>query len=164
MTKRDFFVILIKCLGLFVLADFMLNNFPFSVSYSQDNAYIVVVQMAIVLIYLGIIINAPKVVSALRLTRGIDIDTISIDGTSIKNFVQMALILIGTYLFLYNFIDLIINSAWFLVDKIENKIGPNQALWHPNPIFFSSIVKSIIGFLVMSKSGWLSNLLHKDKD
>ena len=113
MTKRDFFILFIKVIGLFLLLSNVFSAFPALVMYS--NLYgeweTVLLSVSVALIIIGFFVllvqHADKVVSWLNLTKGFDDDRIEFGNISKQHIIRLASMLLGGYLIVSSIPNLI---------------------------------------------------------
>jgi hypothetical protein len=164
MTKNDFFVFLLKGIGFFALSSYVLNNLAFLFSLSQQDLMLVVVQLAVILIYIGIILNASKIVSFLNLAKDIETEFISFNNVSGSELVKLGLLIVGTYLLINNVTDVLVHLAAVLIEKTQNQFGSADMSYYTSyPNLIQSSIKSIVGLVVVTQSKGIANLLHTDK-
>lgn len=105
MTKRDFFRIIIKIFGLYSLILTLFNVLPTSIGYITDFElttllWIFGVTVIILLVFTFLIFNTDKIINLLKLDKGFDDERIELGNFNNKKILQLALILIGGFLFL----------------------------------------------------------------
>jgi hypothetical protein len=107
--------------------------------------------------------KASFLVKKFKLTKDFETDFISLGEINGTSLLQLGLMIIGVYLLVGNIADLLINASHYLGDLARDKVNSgNMEEFHPSPQFLNSLIKSKIGLLILKKSKWISNLLHKD--
>lgn len=108
MTKRDFFIIIIKLFGLYALITTVFGIAPSIIAISQIGfdastciyALISITLLSLLLIY--ILNQSDKIVTFLKLEKGFDSDYIKIESLDKKSIIQLGLIIIGGIVFIEN--------------------------------------------------------------
>lgn len=164
MTKHDFFVLMLKAIGFYALCYFFLMNFPFIFSMSAENWHFIAIQFAVILVYLGIIMSASRIVKLLALEKGIETSFISFKNMNGSTLLQIGLIVVGAYLVVNNIAEILVNGLTFIADKTRNKIASGDfSDYDTTPQLMQSIVKTILGLLVLTQARRLSNLLYSQE-
>lgn len=108
MTKRDFFIVLLKIFGLYWLSNILFTFLPSSISVIQYGLDITSTLWLIfnVVLYLGLtylfLVKADKLSNFLKLEKGFDEERIDFGQLKLMALIKFAVILIGGYLFLFN--------------------------------------------------------------
>jgi len=120
MTKRDFFIIVIRLFGLYALIISVFSILPSSISFlsytGRIDGYTILLTIVSILIPFGIMIlllfKANNLVSFLKLDKGFDDEKIYLENLSSESILRLGLIVIGGFLILDNI-------AWFLNSTLE---------------------------------------------
>jgi len=164
MTKKDFFILLIKSIGLYSLLLGLVQNIPFIFSVQDLSWSYLTLQIGLLLAYLGIIMSAARIASFLRLNNDIETEFISFKYINGTTLFQLGIIIVGAYLFVQNIAEVLINFMYFLADKAENKIvSGNIDEFYTTHNFLQALIISVLALLLLTRSAWLAKLLHKDQ-
>ena len=113
MTKRDFFTVAIRLIGVFLLFNLLIATFTNIVAtapmlnsiYSLSGIALFLVFGAGIFAYaivLSMIFAAPKLSDVLRLDRGFDSDSIDTTSLDARALLEAGIFLLGGWLFFYN--------------------------------------------------------------
>ena len=101
MTKRDFFIVIVKLFGLFSLVSSLFSGLPTNISWALMDLdvtmafWIIITFIVIVGLFVLLVFKSDNVVTLLRLDRGFDDDRIELGNLDSKNIVKVAVIIIG---------------------------------------------------------------------
>ncbi|RAV28689.1 hypothetical protein [Sinomicrobium soli] len=121
MTKRDFFKIIIKLLGLYFAVSAVFSDIPTYLSYFTQSSHPAVFLWAIgtilvvILIFIALVFLSDKIVTLLRLDKGFDEDRIQFENFNEANLVKLAILILGGILWIDTFPGFITDC--FLVFK-----------------------------------------------
>lgn len=167
MTKKDFFILVIKLLGLFFLIQtcfiFIPQNAMFFLGFESfwDQAlYSIGLFIVIVGIFLAVIYNAEYIVKLLKLESGFDDDRIHFDKLSQKTLVGMSSMILGGYLAVTEFPDFIRISMNVL--RIENTYVPNPGI--EDFAWLASIIRLFLGLFLVTNYQLIQKLLVKESE
>ncbi len=108
MTKRDFFILLVKIFGLYSIIKTLFSVIPSSFSYLQINndistslwiIFITAVTVGLTVVFL---FKTDKIVKLLKLERGFDEDRIDFGGLKPTDIIKLGTFIIGGFLVLDN--------------------------------------------------------------
>lgn len=108
MTKRDFFILVIKLFGLFSLVTSLFsvlpNNISFALMYMDafSLAWIAVAVFVVIGLFVLLVLRPDKVVSLLRLDKGFDDDRIEVGNLKSSDILKLGIFIIGGLLILDN--------------------------------------------------------------
>src|SRR5690554_4793951 len=101
MTKRDFFILLIKVFGLFTLITSVFSGIPSSVTLALMGVdfvsilWIMLAATAVGGLFVVLVFKADRVVQVLRLDRGFDDDRIELGNLKPADVVRIAAFIFG---------------------------------------------------------------------
>ncbi|GAB5557455.1 MAG: hypothetical protein SchgKO_16680 [Schleiferiaceae bacterium] len=169
MTKRDFLVLFIKIIGIYLTLQAIVN-YAMSLAvivdasyYSDTLLYVGINGMAIVLFALPIFFAGP-LVDRLNLTKGLDSEKIEFHGLKATDILQVGIILLGGFLLVEKTLDLFRQSlTWIYMDI--NALGPQQSNWYP---MGWSFLQALVGFLLLTNfraiARWIWKQGEKNKN
>ena len=109
MTKRDFFIISLKIIGIYFLIDSIIY-LPQSISYLLDIGNFSTIYLPIIItvlseilligLYLGLIFNAPTIVDFLKLSKGFQEDYIYLEKLNVAGIAKVSLAILGLAIFI----------------------------------------------------------------
>jgi hypothetical protein len=108
MTKRDFFILIIKVFGLFSVVTSLFSVLPSNISFAMMDIdtlsilWIFVTIVVVVGLFIVLIFKADKVVRLLKLDKGFDDDKIEIGSLKATNIIKLGTFIIGGFLVLHN--------------------------------------------------------------
>ncbi len=165
MTKRDFFIIVIRLFGLYSLILSVFSILPSNISMLSyggriDSFSLGLMTLSLVVAFglmILLLFRADKVVSFLKLDKGFDEERISLDTLNSESILKLGLTIIGGFLILDNI-------AWFLeytLQAFKTDLAGNR-LENPYKIsWFISGVNLVIGILLITNLKSLSEGLNK---
>jgi hypothetical protein len=165
MTKRDFFIIIIRLFGLYSLIlslfTFIPNSFP--IAFYDIDIISMIWIIGATLITLGIFVllvfKSDKVVQILKLDKGFDDDRIEFSNFNQKNIVMLSSILIGGFLIIDNISDFLSHIIFFFkADLIGTEYNNLSYLQ-----WTISGVNIIIGYLLITNHNSIAKLLRIEK-
>ena len=165
MTKRDFFILLIKIFGLQALIVSLFSILPTTISYTSfdgglETASIVIISLGvIVLLYVLLFHYSEKVVDWLKLDKGYEDDRIDLKNFSSTNIIRLACLLLGGYLVIHN-IPTILNLLFFIIkydqEGLEFGVSNNLELG-------IGVLNLVIGYLLVTNHIFISKILEGKK-
>lgn len=164
MTKRDFFIIIIKLFGLYSLIlslfSFIPNSFPIAF-YDFDTISIIWLIVA-TLISLGLLVllifKSDKIVHLLKLDKGFDDDKIELGNFDQKKIVMLSSILIGGFLIIDNISDFLSHTIFFFKADITGMEYNNLSYLK----WTISGLNIVIGYLLITNHKSISKLLRTE--
>ncbi|GAB1858363.1 hypothetical protein MHTCC0001_32000 [Flavobacteriaceae bacterium MHTCC 0001] len=172
MTKRDFFIALIRVFGLFSIITSIFAFLPSITSYiitygddfltsSMPMLFVAIGSMLIVIgLFVLLIFKSDKIVSLLKLDKGFDGDTIDFGSLTSTNIIQIGTFVIGGLL-LVNHTPVLLSHIFFMFkDEIA---GLEQGVDNTFTILLSGI-KVIVGFLLLTNYKLVAYKLKSKKE
>lgn len=165
MTKKDFFILLVKIFGLFSVVTNLFSVLPSSISFvSMDFGvfgifWIIFVITLVISLFILLIYKSDKVVSLLKLEKGFDDDRIDFGNLKSTDIIKIGTFIIGG-LVIINTIPIFLNHTLFAFK--ENIVGET---YNPNDKFdwLMSCFKLIIGYLLITNLEFVAKLFTKEK-
>lgn len=159
MTKRDFFILLIKVFGLYSVVITLFSvpgHLPFVMGI---DTYVIILIAVTVLVAIGLfvvlIFKSDKIVTLLKLDRGFDEDKIELGNLKPSNIIKMATFIIGGLLILDNLPSFLIYSFFAFRSHMTGIASgtPDKFSW------IISGLNLIIGFLLLTNYNFVANKL-----
>ena len=165
MTKRDFFIIIIRLFGLYSLIlslfTFIPNSFPIAF-YDIDTISMIWIIGATLItlgIFLLLIFKSDKLVQILKLDKGFDDDKIEFGNFDQKNIIMLSSILIGGFLIIDNISGFLSQIIFFFkADLIGTEYNNLSYLQ-----WTISGLNIIIGYLLITNHKSIAKLLRTEK-
>lgn len=164
MTKRDFFILIIKLFGLYSLVTALFQVLPLNLSFlAHDHSLLMVSSVAVtMLLVIGLftllILKSDKVVSFLKLERGFDGDKFHLGSLTASEIVKISCVVIGGFLIIDN-LPLFINQVVILF-----KTDLQTMNFQPNSKFTLFIygLNLLLGYLLLTQLNTIVRLLRID--
>jgi len=124
MTKRDFFMLILKLFGLFALIKTLFEFIPLMIIYPDPRAlynYIATTIIAIVL-FLILIFKSGQIMRLLKLDRGLDDELMGFGNITSVDMVKIGAIIIGGVLIVQN-IPQFLNQCYNALSTDANEMG-----------------------------------------
>jgi len=165
MTKRDFFVLIIKLFGLYWLVMTFFTQIPSTISYIAIDSswtfliYTIAIYAFILSIFIFLIFQSEKIVKLLQLERGFDDERIDLGKADNTQIAKVGVFIIGGILFVKN-------AGYLIHDTI------NAFYWDINGLeidedyktnWFLSAINIAIGLILITNYHNISNLLNRKK-
>lgn len=166
MTKKDFFILIIKLFGLYSLVTYVFSILPNNMSFllvdPEPRALIGLGSILVIVcvIYGLLISNAHRIVSLLGLERGFDNQRIELSSIRSFDLVKIGIFLIGALIIAQNIPYFLGHTFFAFKDEATGKdyssIGNFQWL--------TNLGNVILGYLIMTHYQWLAKVLYSSKD
>lgn len=166
MNKRDFYVTAVKLIGvyLFVYSAYELIGFGAFVAQPwPDYQFVYSIFYALyslfpILLSLLIINKAPAIVRMLRVVDSEPDANVSLGKWDSKAIAELAIVLLGGYLILFNLVPFIGACIAYFSDLVSIKYpyNPNaiEVMYTDRYDFISSAVSIFIGYLILTNVRW----------
>ncbi|UII22240.1 hypothetical protein [Fulvivirga ligni] len=108
MTKKDFFILVIKILGLYLLIATLFSGMPSAMSMAfvepgaENIFWIILIVGLIIGLFLLLIFKADHLVRLLQLDKGFDDERINLGSLNAEDIVKISLFLIGGFMIVKN--------------------------------------------------------------
>lgn len=175
MTKRDFFILIIKIFGLYSIITSLFSVLPNNISFVIQNIEIIGIiwLLATALIIIGLfyllLSKADKISELLKLENGFDEDRIDFNGLKSLDIIKFVVLIIGGLLFVENIPTFLSHTLFAFKSSIPqgfDQAYENQGLLKYNRLedyvyWISSAFNLIIGYLLIANFKKISNYLNK---
>lgn len=164
MTKRDFFIVILRIIALFFLANTIFYVLPQQVMFlffRFNIAWIVWIFFLLLLLftlYWALVFKSDKIINFLGFNRGFDDDKIDFAHFSSLNIIKLAILFIGGFLFINNLPTFLINTYFAFKSSISQ--GAEQAVYNTNLIKYTHL-QDYIGWGVSAFNLLVSYLMLK---
>lgn len=175
MTKRDFFILIIKIFGLYSIITSLFSVLPNNISFVIQNIEIIGIiwLLATALIIIGLfyllLSKADKISKLLKLENGFDEDRIDFNGLKSLDIIKFVVLIIGGLLFVENIPTFLSHTLFAFKSSIPqgfDQAYENQGLLKYNRLedyvyWISSAFNLIIGYLLIANFKKINNYLNK---
>lgn len=175
MTKRDFFILIIKIFGLYSIITSLFSVLPSNISFVIQNIEIVGIiwLIATALIVIGLfyllISKADKISEFLKLENGFEEDRIDFGGLKSLDIIKFVILIIGGFLFIENIPTFLSHTLFAFKSSIPQgfeQAYENRGILKYNRLedyvyWISSGFNLIIGYLLIVNFKKISNYLNK---
>ena len=165
MTKKDFFILIIKLFGLFSVVTSLFSILPSNISFAMMNIdalsilWIVVVIVVVVGLFLVLIFKADKIVRLLKLDKGFDDDKIEIGSLRATDIIKLGTFIIGGLLILDNIPAFLSHLLFAFKRDIIGLEYNTQDKFN----WAVSGLNLVIGFLLLTNYNFVAKKLKTDK-
>ncbi|MDB2385406.1 hypothetical protein N9V96_02925 [Polaribacter sp.] len=108
MTKRDFFILLIKIFGLYSIITVVFSTLPNNILFVIQNIgiteiiWLIITTLIIIGLFYLLLKKADKVSDLLKLEKGFDQEIIDFSGLKSVDIIKFVVLIIGGFLFIEN--------------------------------------------------------------
>ncbi|MBC9796125.1 hypothetical protein [Sinomicrobium weinanense] len=161
MTKRDFFILLIKMFGLYsvvtTLFSVLPGNLPFAIMGTDTYTIILIAVTVLIAIglFVALIFKSDRIVTLLKLDKGFDEDKIELGNLKPADIIKIAAFIIGGLLVLDHLPSFLIYSFFAFRSHMAGVASgaPDRFNW------IISGLNVIIGFLLLTNYDFIANKL-----
>jgi len=163
MTKRDFFIIIIRVFGLYVLINTIfflptsIDNILMSFKYNDFSVFLLVVLLLFfsIALFVFLLFYTGKIVTFLKLDKGFDDNRIEISHLTLDDLLKFAIVIIGGMLIMNNISGFITYLSYFFKLKALHASVENFSYLN----FAISFLNIIVGYLLITNYDIVSNFL-----
>ena len=165
MTKRDFFILIIKVFGLFSVVTSLFSVLPSNISFAMMDIdalsilWIVVAIVVVVGLFVALIFKADKVVRLLKLDKGFDDEKIEIGNLKPTDIIKIGTFIIGGLLILDNIPAFLSHSLFAFKGDVIGLEYNSQDKFN----WAVSGLNLIIGFLLLTNYDFIAKKLKTEK-
>lgn len=162
MTKKDFFRILIKLFGLYILITFIFSLVSsiayFFTSYDLDIVSIAASLGTIILLFIlfvGLILKTDTIIQWLRLDSGFDDEYIQFEKFNPKNVVKLGLIIIAGLMIINN-IEVLIGQLTLYIQIRDYGISDENMSKYTT---IMAVIQIVVAYFLLREQNLIFNLL-----
>lgn len=165
MTKKDFFILLIKLFGLYSIITALFISLPQNISFAFAGfgrgfdvyyiIYLVVILAVIIGLFVLLIFKSHVIVRILKLEKGFDTDSLEPGKLTAKEIIKIAAVIIGGFLIIDHlpiFIQQTL-SAFYSEIQVQTTESINKWNW------FINGGNILIGYLLITNLNFVAKLL-----
>ena len=161
MTKKDFFILIIKLFGLYSIITALFLTLPQNISFLVNDfeisaiVYLTVVLVVVIGLFILLIFKTPYLVKLLKLEKGFDNDYLDFGNLTSPEIVKIATFIIGGFLIINN-IPIFINQTIIAFHSSLHlmTITPNYK-WN----WLVTGLNILIGYLLITNLNFVVRLL-----
>ncbi len=176
MTKKDFFRVIIKLMGLYFIISIVFSTLPSNIIFGLQSIpdvdivsilWIVGVTVITIGIFVFLLYKTDKLIQWLKLDKGFDEDRIIFQNFSTQNILKLAIVIIGGLLVINNIP--IFLSYLFFAFKSEFGSDYNSHFYKFGSMndyvkLITSFLSIIIGYLLLRYFNRISRLLNSKEN
>ena len=165
MTKRDFFILILKLFGLYAVITALFSVLPSNLLFALSDPdafgviWIVLVFVVIIGLFVLLIFKSDTIVRLLKLDQGFDDEQIDLSKINASGLVQIAVFIIGGVLIIDN-IPLFLSHLLFSFKRDMSGIPDDS---HSGFYWLVSTIKIVLGFVLITNYKFIAGLLRADK-
>lgn len=162
MTKRDFFILVIKLFGLMSIVTSLFSILPSNISFAliENDAFSLLLIAFSIIVVIGLfallVFKAEKVVGILKLDKGFDDEKIDLANLNSSDIVKIGTFLIGGLLMLDN-IPVFLSHTLFA--SKGSAVGQSYDM-KENFYWAVSGINIIIGYMLLTNYSFVAKLLR----
>ena len=178
MTKTDFFRLMIKIFGLYLLVSIIFSTLPscFTMfieyfryeSFGTDGIpfviWCIICFFVPILLFILLIRKADTIIKFLKLDKGFDDDVINLKNFDKLQIFKMAAIIIGGIIFIENISPFLSDVLFYFKSKVGNDLF-YKVEYSPRDSANTTIsaLNIIVGYFLMAKNEAIARFISKDK-
>lgn len=166
MTKRDFFILVIKLFGLMSVVTSLFSGILGNISFAlmEPDVLIIVWMIIAVLMIIGLFIvlifKADKIVGLLKLEKGFDDERIELGNLKSTDIVKIGTFIIGGMLMLNNIPDFLSHTLFAFKGDVAGQIYDSNDKYQ----WLASAINIVVGYLLLTNFSFVASLLRTKKD
>lgn len=161
MTKRDFFISIIKLFGLMSIITTLFSvipgNFSFALMYMDIFSFVWMAFAIIVVVglFVFLVFKSDRVVDLLKLDKGFDDEKIELGNLASLDIVKIGTFIIGGLLIIENIPDFLSHTLFAFKGSIVGKVRGEE----DNFLWAVSGINILLGFLLITNYSFVARLL-----
>lgn len=161
MTKRDFFMLVIKLFGLFAVIKALFEFIPLMIIYPDPSSIYnyMMITASLVVLYLILIFKSGQIVRLLKLDKGFDEEMMGFENITSVEMVKIGTIIIGGILIIQN-IPQFLTQCYNALSPDANEMGFSA---YDGKKMTLSCLNLVIGYLLISNYHWVEKLFNRGK-
>lgn len=177
MKTKDFFRLVIKLFGLYLLTFYVINALPTTILpyfyvFTEGNNWVLSVSPTIMAIFLTVLacsltFNPDFFIKSLKLEKGFDFDVIGFQHLTPKSILNIGVILIGGWMFIESLAPFLSSSFYLIKSKVatSEEIRIQSSLDTQGFVrLAANLLNIIIGYLLLSNYPFISTFLLPKKE
>lgn len=163
MTKRDFFIMILKLFGLYSIVSVLFTVLPNSMSilFPEFSFSSLLLLTGIVIVVVGLfailVFKSARIVDLLRLDKGFDDDRMDLGALNSQSIIKIATVIIGGLIFLKN-IASFLNYIVFAFKADQTGFGPDNKTIFQLALTGTNI---LVGYLLLTNYNYIAKILGR---
>lgn len=166
MTKKDFFILIIKLFGLYSVISSLFSVLPANISFLLMDldmyglAWIIGITTIVLGLFVLLIFKSENIVKLLKLENGFDTDNIDLNNLKTSDLIKLSVFIIGGLLILNNIPSFISHSIFaFRGEKAGFNMTPRDNIY-----WATSAISIITGYILLTNYSAISDLFDRKKN
>lgn len=168
MTKKDFFILMIKLFGLYWIVTSLFSNIPRYISFvSMDKdidtvtiLWLIIAVVIIIGLFVLLVFQSDKITRILKLDKGFDDDRIEFGNLKSTDIIKIGVFVIGGLLILDN-IPIFLSHSLF---AFKEDIAGTEYKTQDNFYWTISAINLIVGYLLLTQYDFVAEKLANKKE
>jgi len=162
MTKKDFFILIIKLFGLYSIITALFISLPQNLTFVfmdfgvHSIIYLTIILTVIIGLFVFLLFKSHHVVRLLKLEKGFDTDTLELGNLTTLEIVKIAVLIIGGFLIIDNLPIFIQQTLKAFYSEIQIQTIESINKWN----WFVNGANILIGYLLITNLNIVSRLLN----
>ena len=162
MTKKDFFILIIKLFGLYSIITALFISLPQNLTFVfmdfgvHSIIYLTIILTVIIGLFVFLLFKSHHVVRLLKLEKGFDTDSLEIGNLTTLEIVKIAVLIIGGFLIIDNLPIFIQQTLKAFYSEIQIQTIESINKWN----WFVNGANILIGYLLITNLNIVSRLLN----
>jgi hypothetical protein len=164
MTKRDFFILVIKLFGLMSIVTSLFSVIPSNISFALMDIdifsliWITVAVIVVIGLFVLLVFKADKVVELLRLDKGFDDEKIELGSLNSSDIVKIGTFIIGGLLILDNIPGFLSHTLFAFKGSVIGQVYDSKDKFY----LTVSGINIILGYLLLTNYSFVVRLLRTE--
>jgi len=165
MTKRDFFILVIKLFGLMSIVTSLFSVLPSNISFALMDidafslTWIIVAVLIVLGLFVLLVFKSDKVVGLLKLDKGFDEDRIEFGNLNSADIVKIGTFIIGGLLIIDNIPAFLSHTLFAFKGSVVGQVYSTQDKFY----WAVSGLNLVIGYLLITNYDFVARLLRTTK-
>lgn len=161
MTKKDFFILIIKLFGLYSCVISLFSVLPGSISFAIADfglislLWIILTLVVVIGLLVLLIFKADKLVNLLKLDSGFEEDRIELGNLNSMEIVKVATFILGGIIFIRNIPVFLSQTLMVFKRDITGMVITSDQYFH----WIVAGINLLIGFLLVRNYDWVAKVL-----
>ena len=162
MTKKDFFILIIKLFGLYSIITALFISLPQNLTFVfmdfgvHSIIYLTIILTVIIGLFVFLLFKSHHVVRLLKLEKGFDTDSLELGSLTTLEIVKIAVLIIGGFLIIDNLPIFIQQTLKAFYSEIQIQTIESINKWN----WFVNGANILIGYLLITNLNIVSRLLN----
>jgi len=162
MTKKDFFILIIKLFGLYSIITALFISLPQNLSFVfmdfgvHSMLFVAVILTVVIGLFVFLLFKSHHVVRLLKLEKGFETDSLELGNLTTLEIVKIAILIIGGFLIIDHLAIFIQQTLNAFYSEIQIQTTDPINKWH----WFVNGVNILIGYLLITNLNIVARLVN----